>query len=54
MMMEEEKAEAVAKNGDPDVKEETEEDGMFDESSFPELERTQTGRKTSILSLIHI
>lgn len=48
--MEEEKAEAVAKNGDPDVKEETEEDedGMFDESSFPELERTQTGRKTSI------
>lgn len=50
MMMEEEKAEAVAKNGDPEVKEETEkdEDGMFDESSFPELERTQTGRKTSI------
>lgn len=48
MIMEEEKAEAVAKNGDPDVKEETEEDGMFDESSFPELERTQTGRKTSI------
>ncbi|PBC33387.1 Putative glycerol kinase [Apis cerana cerana] len=48
--MEEEKAEAVAKNGDPEVKEETEkdEDGMFDESSFPELERTQTGRKTSI------
>lgn len=41
----------VKKNQDPEEDEEIEqnEDGTFDESRFPEaMERTQTGRKTSI------
>lgn len=49
--MEEEAVEGIAtKNGDPNVNEEIQEDedGTFDDSKFPELERTQTGRKTSI------
>lgn len=49
--MEEEAVEGISKkNGDPNVSEkmEEDEDGTFDDSSFPELERTQTGRKTSI------
>ncbi|KAF3429157.1 hypothetical protein E2986_05188 [Frieseomelitta varia] len=49
--MEEEAVEGIAtKNGDPNVNEEMEEDedGTFDDSKFLELERTQTGRKTSI------
>ncbi|CAL7946516.1 unnamed protein product [Xylocopa violacea] len=42
---------SVKKNGDPEEDEEMEQDkvGRFEEdSSFPEFERTQTGRKTSI------
>ncbi|XP_017799029.1 PREDICTED: glycerol kinase-like [Habropoda laboriosa] len=50
--MEEENVEGTAKKNGGQEEEEDElkqkEDGTFEESSFPELERTQTGRKTSI------
>lgn len=47
--MEEENVDGDVKKDHEETQEEEEEDETFDENaSFPELERTQTGRKTSI------